>query len=160
MFAVQTLKIKEMKNIICPISPNRVQEHIPRIIALMIVLSLLSFIATGFLPFAIIALADFAARAFRVDKYSIFSRFAKLASIAFNIESDEIDKAPKIFASRLGFIFTLSIVVIALLGEQQLASIISGLLIALALLESTLSICVGCYIYTWFVLPFYKNAEI
>lgn len=146
-----------MKNITCPISAEKVQAHIPRIVASLISISLLGFIITGQYAFVIIAFIDFLARSIKKDKYSLFIKLAKLISNSFQLKSYNIDKAPKIFASRLGLVFTSLIILLNVIGYMQFSFYISGILVLFASLECILNLCVGCYLYSWFLLPFYKN---
>ena len=68
-----------------------------------------------------------------------------------------IDKAPKIFAARLGFLMTTVIAVLFILHLQILSMIVAGILIFFATLEFVFAICVGCMIYSYVIVPFYKK---
>ena len=146
-----------MKNIICPVSNEKVAEHISRITALLTVITFIAYILTGFLPFALLALFDFFARSYQIKSISLFSKIATKIGSILNLESQRIDKAPKIFASRLGFVFSLLIVAFNLFGLLQTSYFVSGILILFATMECILNFCIGCYIYSWFVLPIYKK---
>jgi hypothetical protein len=68
-----------------------------------------------------------------------------------------IDKAPKIFAARLGLVMT-SVITGLFIFELKVASVIvASILVFFASLEFFFAICVGCMIYTYLILPFYKK---
>jgi len=69
----------------------------------------------------------------------------------------DIDKAPKVFAARLGFLMTTVIAVLFILELQLASFVVAGMLIFFAGLEFGFAICVGCTIYTYLILPFYKK---
>jgi hypothetical protein len=76
---------------------------------------------------------------------------------ALNLDKKSIDKAPKIFAARLGFVMSLTITILMLSQFNAVAFAVGGILVFFASLEFMLAICVGCIIYTYLVLPFYKQ---
>jgi hypothetical protein len=51
---------------------------------------------------------------------------------------------------------TLVIATLFLLQLYTASMIVAGILVFLALLEFAFGICVGCILYTYFVLPMYK----
>ncbi len=64
---------------------------------------------------------------------------------------------PKKFAAKVGFIFSGLIVIFTFLQWEIFTLVISIILIFCAFLEAFLKICVGCYVYNWFIIPvFYK----
>jgi hypothetical protein len=67
-------------------------------------------------------------------------------------------KAPKVFASRLGFICGLLGCVFITLQIPLTAIVIIGIWTLLAILDSVLNFCVGCIIYNYLVFPFYNKA--
>ena len=146
-----------MKNILCPISDQRVNEYVTRINALLaIVVLVLAFELNSVFLFAFL-MADFYIRAFTEIKFSPISFVSHYLSNAFNLSVKLIDKAPKIFAARLGFMMTTVIVFLFILNLTTAAMIVAGILIFFAGLEFVFAICVGCMIYTYLVLPFYKK---
>jgi hypothetical protein len=101
-------------------------------------------------------MADFFIRAFTKLKYSPLSYVSHQMVNAFQLDKKVIDKAPKVFAARLGFLMTLTITVLLLAGLNIAALTIAGILVFFASLEFSLGLCMGCIIYTYVVLPFYK----
>ncbi len=145
-----------MKNIICPVSKEIVNERVTRVNAMIAIL----LIAVGFISnsvlFFVFLLADFYIRAFTGVKYSPISYFSSKLLNALNFTEKPIGKAPKIFAARLGFIMSLIITILFSLSLNSAALIVAGVLVFFSSLELVLGICVGCIIYTYIILPFYK----
>jgi type IV secretory pathway VirB2 component (pilin) len=102
-------------------------------------------------------MADFFIRAFTEIKFSPLSYASHHLSNAFHFPVRMIDKAPKIFAARLGFLMTIFITGLFVFGLKILSIIVAGIMIVFASLEFLFAICVGCMIYTYLVLPFYKK---
>ncbi len=145
-----------MKNLVCPVSKERINERVTRITALFTILLIIAGLVFNSVLFFIFLLADFFIRAFTPLKYSPVSYVSARVADTLNLSKNSIDKAPKIFAARLGFIMTLVITILYLFNLSLAAMIVSGILLFFSTLEFTLGICVGCIIYTYVVLPFYK----
>lgn len=145
-----------MKNIICPISDKRINENVTRINAfLTIVILVFAFMLNSLLMFSFLMI-DFFIRAF-TEKYSPINFVSNYIINISNLPIKMIDKAPKIFAARLGFLMTTIIVALTIFKMSIATMIVVCLLIFFASLEFIFSICVGCMIYTYMVLPFYKK---
>ena len=142
-----------MKNIVCPVSPERVAEHIPRINALLVIFTIgLYFIFnTWFLPLLLVI--DFFIRGFGNAHYSPLARLSAFISRRLDLKSSMIDKAPKIFAARLGFVLSAVILLVHLLTSGTGMFVLAGGLALFAGLECVFNICVGCYIYSWLIIP-------
>jgi hypothetical protein len=146
-----------MKQLICPISNEYINERVTRINALLGILLLVTGLVFNAVIFIAILTADFYTRAFSNAKYSPLSYLSHKMSNALNLNKKEIDKAPKVFAARIGFLLSLTITVFMLLQFNNAAFIVGGILIFFASLEFALAICMGCILYTYLVLPFYKH---
>jgi hypothetical protein len=134
-----------------------VNEQVTRLNAMFaIAVVVLAFVFNSVL-FVIFMMADFFIRAFTEIKYSPISYVSHYLSNTLNLPIKLIDKAPKIFAARLGFLMTTVIVGLFILKLGMASLIIAGILIFFATLEFLFAICVGCMIYTYLVLPFYKK---
>ena len=106
--------------------------------------------------FAVIAV-DYFIRAFTSVRRSPFSWLACQIARLLDLPEEPIDKAPKIFAARVGFLFSLATVVLYFVFPP--ASLVVGLaLMGFALLESVLNFCVGCVVYTYIVLPVFGTS--
>lgn len=148
--------MKIMKQLLCPISTERINERVTRFNALIgIIITISGFVFSSSLFFVFLA-TDFYIRAFTKIKFSPISFVSYQMANAFKLEEKRIDKAPKIFAARIGFLLTISITVLFILNLNIAALIIGGVLVFFASLEFALAICMGCLMYTYLILPFYK----
>lgn len=146
-----------MKNIICPISDQRINERVSRLNALFAIAIVLLAFATDSLILLVFIAADFLVRAFTKSKYSPVNYASKQMSQALGLQVKLIDKAPKVFAARLGFLMTGTITVLYLFNLKTASLVVSSMLIFFATLEFAFAICVGCLLYTYLVLPFYNK---
>ncbi|MFC4212554.1 DUF4395 domain-containing protein [Pedobacter lithocola] len=133
----------------CPISAERVNENVVRIIAFIV--AIVAICSVSFSNYwAIVLLSfDFAARAFGSGKYSLLKFVAIRISNALSLKPQMKDLAPKKFAATLGFVFCLLITAMFLLSFYKLAMVLTLIMTVFALLESLFAICVGCYVYTF-----------
>jgi hypothetical protein len=146
-----------MQNLVCPISDQRVNEQITRLNAMLVVgILVLAFVLNSVFLFVFL-MADFFIRAFAHVKFSPISFASHSLSNALNLPIRMIDKAPKLFAARLGFLMTMVITVLFISSFKIAAIAVATILIFFASLEFLLAICVGCLIYTYLILPFYKK---
>jgi len=146
-----------MKNLVCPISDQRVNEQVTRLNAFFtIIVLVLAFVLNSKLLFTFL-MADFFIRAFTEVKFSPISYTSHSVRNALSLSVKMIAKAPKIFAARLGFLMTTAITALFILNMTAASITVAGLLIFFAALEFAFGICVGCMIYTYVILPFYKK---
>jgi hypothetical protein len=145
-----------MKQIVCPISNEKINERISRLNALLGILLLVSGFVLNSSLFFIFLLADFYIRGFTKMKHSPLSYLSHRLANALKLEKKDIDKAPKVFAARLGFMMTLVVVILSLTGLSTAALVVGVILVFFSTLEFALAICVGCIIYTYMLLPFIK----
>lgn len=145
-----------MKQLICPISNEKINEQITRLNAIIGILLVVAAFAFESVFFLIFLAADFYIRAFTKLRFSPVSYISHWLTNTLRLGSKSIDKAPKIFAARLGFVITLAITILLLAGLKFASLILAGILIFFASLEFAFAICVGCIIYTYLVLPFNK----
>ena len=146
-----------MKNLVCPISDQRVNEQVTRLNAMFTIgIVVLAFVLNSVLLF-IFLMADFFIRAFTEIKFSPINFASHYMSHALNLPIRMIDKAPKVFAARLGFLMTTVIAGLFILNFKIASVVVAGILIFFASLEFLLAVCVGCMIYIYLVLPFYKK---
>lgn len=145
-----------MKNIVCPVSSERIDENIPRIIGIFVVVILIAYIINGILALPIFLVIDFYLRGFTKGKYSLLSLLAKNINKGLPNKGEVklINKAPKMFAARLGLVFSFLIVSLHFIGWPSISYYLSATLIAFAALEGIVNFCVGCVVFTWFVKPY------
>lgn len=145
-----------MKQIICPISTEKINEQVTRLNAIIGISMTLAAFAFE-MPFLLLILsADFFVRGFTRLKFSPISYVSHRLTNALNLGNKPTDKAPKIFAARIGFLLITTITALLMIGQHTPALIFAGVFIFFATLEFALAICVGCLIYTYLILPFNK----
>lgn len=146
-----------IKQLVCPISDERINERVTRINALFGIVLLIAGFVFNSVFFFVFLLADFYTRAFTKAKFSPISYLSYNMANALNLNKKNIDKAPKIFAARIGFLMTMAITTLFLFQLNNAALIVGGVLIFFATLEFALAICMGCIMYTYLILPFYRK---
>ncbi len=147
----------QFKQMICPVSSERVDENRVRATALGVVITMGAFLITGFMIFPALLVVDFSIRAFTKLKFSLLSWLGYHFVKAIGAEPIFIDKAPKVFAARIGFLLTAITVVTSLAGLPLLAIAMGSTLVAFAFLECGVNFCAGCWVYTYVVFPFVRK---
>jgi hypothetical protein len=146
-----------MKNIVCPVSGEKIPENLPRVTALFVVSLFGTFLITGYLPVILFLTYDFFVRGFNYSKYSLIHLAAKNVLRIAGKGSKLIDKAPKLFAARLGFVMCILITVFSILNIEIASNTLVILILFLSFLESFFGVCVGCILFSWIVLPIYQR---
>jgi hypothetical protein len=145
-----------MNALICPISIHRIDKNAIRITALMTILTIVVFVITGYTWIAFLLAGDYFVRAFtsRRSPYNwVACQIAKLAGL----EKHMTDKAPKVFAARVGFLFVLTIAILAFL--HPISSIVVALiLMGFNILDGVFNFCVGCVMYTYVIFPVFGKS--
>jgi len=96
-----------------------------------------------------VPLADFLVKGFFGPWYSPISQINKAILKALKVEPEMIFAPPKIFAAKIGFIFSLVASILYLLNYQIAAIVVVSILSFFAFLEFTLAFCVGCSVYNF-----------
>ena len=143
----------QFNQLICPVSTERVDENQVRITALGVVITMGAFFLTGSPVFPALLAVDFYIRAFTRMRYSPLGWLGYLLVKTIGLQPVLIDKAPKVFAARVGFLLTFITTAAALSGLQVLAVVTGATLVGFAFLECGLNFCAGCWIYTYVVYP-------
>ncbi len=149
-----------MNTLICPVSHEKVSEHLPRVNAFVVIVLVGLYISMQMVVIPFILTADFLLRGFNHHKYSPTFHLSVFISKQLRLDSKKIDKAPKLFAARLGAIMFLFGTLFHLIGFVELSIAISIIVSVLALLECVFSVCVGCIIFSYLVLPAIKKENI
>jgi hypothetical protein len=145
-----------MKSLLCPISPMRLSEATVRLTGLLMAALIGVYAVTGAGVVVFVLLVDYGVRAFTRWPYSPMSWLASQLVRTLHVPDRTIDKAPKIFAARVGFLFAVVISVLAPLDPMS-SLIIGFVLMGFALLEAVLNLCVGCLVYTYVMLPLFAE---
>jgi len=145
--------MKLVKQLICPVSPERVDENRVRATALGVVITMGAYFVTGSALFPALLVVDFFVRAFTKLSFSPMSYLAHFFVKIIGTQPVLIDKAPKMFAARIGLILTSITTLGALMHWPFLAYISGSILVLFAFLECGLNFCMGCWLYTYVVYP-------
>ncbi len=141
-----------MKSLICPVSSQRISRYVVRLTGLMVAGMIALYLLTGNIVFIITILIDYSIRAFTNLPYSPLSWLAMQIVRQTNWPPKMIDKAPKIFAARVGWLFALATAVSYFIYPPA-SLIVGATLMSFTVLESVFNFCVGCVVYTYIVLP-------
>ncbi len=134
----------------CPVDFKTIDEHKARFTALWVFLLTITFLVIeNWLPVGFLLL-DFSLRAFECGKFSPLNKLSELIVDFIKIDSKPIDQAPKVFAAKIGWFFSISIVVALWFEGSNIAIILAAILALFSLLESSIGFCAGCYVYTIF----------
>jgi len=112
-----------------------------------------SYLITGNAVFPAILVVDFFIRAFTNLPFSPLSWLGHHIVKLIGTQPVLIDKAPKVFAARIGMILTLLTTVGAVFNWYLMSYIMGSVLILFAFLECGLNFCMGCWVYTYLVYP-------
>jgi len=151
--------MKQFNQLICPVSPERVDENRVRVTALGVIVTMGGYFITGNVLIPALLVMDFFIRAFTRFKYSPLGWLAHLTVKVLGIQVILIDKAPKMFAARIGFILTMITSLAALLDLSCLSYILGSVLVFFAFLECGLNFCMGCWLYSYVVYPLVRKNQ-
>ena len=148
-----------ISNVVCPISSERVDSHVSRLTVFFNAALMIVYLLTLNPIPLIVVMIDYGIRAFGYNQYSPLCFTASMIVKIVGSKPKMVDKAPKMFASRLGWICAVLGVVFFYLGWSVASMSVIGFFTVLALLDSLANFCVGCLIYHTFVFPFFKEAD-
>ena len=144
-----------MRNLVCPVSNVRVDRNVVRLNGLVTTLCLVAYVVTGS-PLIIVPIAlDYVLRALMAGPTSPMTHLARGLARVLRLPYRAMDKAPKVFASRIGVCFAAASAITHFAAPG--ASLwIAGALAVFTSLESIGDLCVGCVVYTYIALPLFR----
>ncbi len=145
-----------VKQLICPVSTEKVNEKIVRTTAFFVILLVVVGIVLPFPALLVLVAADFFIRAFTRSKLSPLSYVSKQIVSLIKLEAKPIDKAPKIFAARMGFLMSAAVVLLYFAQLPTASVVVAAILTFFAALELVAGFCMGCFIYTFVARAFEK----
>ena len=151
--------MKQFNQLICPVSPERGDENRVRVTALGVIVTMGGYFITGNALIPALLAMDFFIRGFTHFKYSPLGWLAHVFVKLMGTQAVLIDKAPKIFAARIGLVLTLITSLAAFLNLSYLAYISGSVLVLFAFLECGLNFCMGCWLYTYVVYPLVRKDQ-
>lgn len=146
-----------LNNLVCPISKEQIDSYLSRITVFLNVLLMLSYILTRNPIFLMVVVLDYFIRAFLNVKLSPIRFLATFIRKLIKLEAKLIGLAPKVFASRLGFVFAFSALITFIFGFEIVSIAITAFLMTLSILDSVFDFCLGCFVYHFFVFPFFNK---
>jgi len=142
-------KHKTMNTIVCPISESKVNETVTRInAALTATITITALVFSAPWIFALLAI-DFMFRGFFDGRYSLIKYFGQQINKSLNLKPNQINAGSKIFAAKIGMLFSLLIFAFLLADLPFLGTSFAIILAILASLEAILKFCVACHIYSF-----------
>jgi hypothetical protein len=141
---------------ICPISDKKINERVARINATFTVLLLIVFALTRqwFIP-AFLAV-DFLMRSGNLSRYSPIGFSSRNIIQLLSLEESLINAGPKIFAARIGLVFSVIILLATLIGLITTALVFATILGIFSFLEAAFGICVACKLYPYVYKVLYQ----
>jgi hypothetical protein len=133
----------------CPISDKRIDEQVARLNGASTVLLLAAFVVSGNLLPILFLFVDFALRSGDLSRYSALAYLSRNIVKLLSIKPKLINAGPKIFAARIGLVFSLAIILSCFSGFINLSLILTGVFGACAFLEFAFCFCVACQIYPY-----------
>ena len=131
----------------CPISFKKIDENVVRINAAQAVLFILLFLFSPLKLIILVVTADFFARGFKMPEYSLFAKVSRKILALAKVKPVMTDAAPKIFAARIGFLFSCMLTACWILNQSFAALLIGLMFAACALLEAAFRFCIACKMY-------------
>lgn len=142
-------------DVICPISNIKVDNNVARLTVFFNAVLLALFVTTQVPYFVILVALDYGIRVAGYPQYSPMRWLAAKIASGLKWSVNLKDQAPKIFASRLGLLFSAGSA-LCLPFSLPASLILAGILLVFTILDSVFDFCVGCLTYTYVVLPFYQ----
>ncbi|PKP12098.1 MAG: DUF4395 domain-containing protein [Bacteroidetes bacterium HGW-Bacteroidetes-4] len=142
----------------CPISDNRINEKVARTNGVLTFLILLAFGYSHQILLIVFLGIDFLFRATPFVKYSLIGMTSHTIVKYLPIDSQFINAGPKIFAARVGLLFSFLIILSALFSFGTASLVIAAILGLFSFLEGVFGICVACIIYPYvYKLTYHKR---
>ncbi len=107
------------KSLLCPISPLRVGESTVRLTGLLVAALIMLYVLTGAGVIMLVLAIDYRVRAGTRWPSSPLSWLAARLVRALHLPNRPIDKAPKLFAARVGLLFALASGILTLLHQHK-----------------------------------------
>ena len=142
--------------VFCPISFHKIDETIARLNGLFTTLLIILSGFTGSALPLIFLILDFFSRSIPKPEYSLLAIISKSVSKTLKLKKQPINAGPKIFAARIGLLFSVLATVFTFAGLEIAATLTLIVFGVCAFLEAAIGFCVACKIY-----PFvYKLSQV
>ena len=132
---------------ICPISNKKINERVARVNGAFTVLLLLLFGFTGQWLIPAFLVVDFFIRSGNLSRFSPLGYSSRNIIKLLSVEELLINAGPKIFAARVGLVFS-AVILLASATEMHLTALaFTAVLAVFSFMEAAFGICVACKIY-------------
>ncbi|GAB2833722.1 DUF4395 domain-containing protein [Ferruginibacter profundus] len=143
----------------CPVDFISINENKVRLTALHVfILAVIYLIIPTWIIPAFLTV-DFFMRGFNFGKFSLLNLLSEKEVQLFSVKTKPIDQAPKRFAAKIGFIFSVAILTATLFNFITAGIALAVVITVFAFLESFLGFCAGCYVYTFYNRLFIKSRK-
>jgi hypothetical protein len=132
---------------LCPVSDKTINERVARVNGVFTLVLLVVYALTQNIIPVVFLTIDFLLRSSDYSKYSLIGISSKGIVRYFGLRENIINAGPKIFAARLGFLFSTLIVSASLFGAWVPALSLAAVLGLFSFLEAAFGLCVACEIY-------------
>jgi hypothetical protein len=144
------------RDVVCPVSGKQMELNASRMTVLVCAALLAVYVLTGNLVLVCIVAADYFIRAIGQGRYSPIRWMSATILNAAGVQPRMVDQAPKLFASRVGFMFAgLSVLLFPI--SLPASMVLAGILCLFAFLDGAFNFCVGCLTYHYVVFPLLGN---
>jgi len=131
----------------CPVDFIPINENKARLTAFFVLVLAVVYLFTGFWLIMAFLVVDFSLRTFNLGRFSPLGSISDAVIKQLKIKNKPVDRAPKRFAAGVGLAFNSAILVLALFHFALAANMLTVILCCLAILESFVGFCAGCYVY-------------
>lgn len=138
--------------------PDSVNEYAARSVAGLVFFLTIATVLTQSIWLNLALLYGFTARVLYGPKFSLFAKIAIHGIVPLlGLGNRETAGPPKRFAQSIGFLFSLTSLILLLQGQILAFQIVLGILIFFSGLESFVGFCAGCFVFgylmRWGIVP-------
>jgi len=145
-------------NALCPISDKKINERVARLNAVITFSLLILFVITSRTIIISFLLIDFLLRSAELSQYSPLAILSRSIVKLLNIKPKSVNAGPKIFAARIGVVFSFGVLLSTAFGGWNIVGIsFISVFGVCAFLEGVFGICVACQIYPYVYKLFYHT---
>ncbi len=130
------------------VAGSRIDKRVARLNAFWVALALGAFLVFGWRWILLFLFVEFFLRGFLRGRMSPLAALSRRVVASFRSPPRLQWAASKVFAAKLGCIFSLVAFLVSLAGVGTAAKILAGCLLLLAGLEAFAGYCVGCQIHS------------
>lgn len=145
-------------NAFCPISFNKIDEHVARLNGFFTVALLVVFLLTGSVLPVVFLVLDFLARGLGQPQWSLLARSSTRILKSAGVKPKLLNAGPKLFAARVGLLFSVLVLLSAVVGWDIAAVVITLIFGVCAFLEAAVGFCVACKLYPFLYKFIYQRS--